>query len=223
MLPTVATGAYRKVARDEQCPGRLKVSMSQALPSIQCTYSRKTLDSNMEAPPNLVPRWVAAIWFIAVRDSAFSLPICFLQRETLSKIPEWRSQLHWPALIVWTVLAAFFFFCHDVPYVQIMWCVFVERQSTNPLRSVVYDIVSTAIRGLAFSGVYAVLTLMQPYFLLDANAPLPCAFEYVNMKWTLYSSSIGALCVLSIRYSAYNVVWKTACVTLPAWRLQFQL
>lgn len=38
--------------------------------------------------------------------------------------------------------------------------------------------------------------MMQPYYLLDYNAPLSVMFESVDWKWASYIVSVGALCAL---------------------------
>lgn len=38
--------------------------------------------------------------------------------------------------------------------------------------------------------------MMQPYYLLDFNAPLSVMFEAVGWKWASYIVNIGALCAL---------------------------
>lgn len=38
---------------------------------------------------------------------------------------------------------------------------------------------------------------MLPYYLVDANAPMPEAFRYVGWNWARYIVAIGAICSLS--------------------------
>ena len=40
-------------------------------------------------------------------------------------------------------------------------------------------------------------SIQVPYFLLDKQAPLPDAFNYVGMSWASYLVGIGATCALT--------------------------
>lgn len=54
-------------------------------------------------------------------------------------------------------------------------------------------ILSLTIIFLAYFGLSAVVTLMLPYFLQDAGAPIPHIFEYVGWGWAAWIVRIGAL------------------------------
>ena len=60
-------------------------------------------------------------------------------------------------------------------------------------------ILSLTIIFLAYFGLSTVVTLMLPYFLQDAGAPIPYIFEYVGWSWAAWVVRIGALMGLTAR------------------------
>lgn len=74
------------------------------------------------------------------------------------------------------------------------------EEAKNPQKSIPRGIVfSLAVCCVAYLLISSTLTLMQPYFLMDKNAPLPYAFEAAGMDWATYIVTIGAICALSTR------------------------
>ena len=60
-------------------------------------------------------------------------------------------------------------------------------------------ILSLTIIFLAYFGLSTVVTLMLPYFLQDAGAPIPYIFEYVGWGWAAWVVRVGALMGLTAR------------------------
>ena len=72
------------------------------------------------------------------------------------------------------------------------------EETMNPQRSIpVAIIVSLSLVVLAYTGISSTLTLMVPYYLQDASAPLPSAFHLAQMPWAGRVVGVGALFGLS--------------------------
>lgn len=72
------------------------------------------------------------------------------------------------------------------------------EETRNPQRSIpIAIVVSLLIVCCAYIGISSVLTLMLPYYLQDAAAPLPHAFQAVNLPSAAGVVAIGALFGLS--------------------------
>lgn len=64
----------------------------------------------------------------------------------------------------------------------------------NPRKNIPRSILlSLLVIFLCYCGVSTVLTLMVPYYLQDANAPLPSAFKEVGWNFAMWIVSIGGL------------------------------
>lgn len=72
------------------------------------------------------------------------------------------------------------------------------EETINPQRSIpIAIIVSLSLVVLAYTGISSTLTLMVPYYLQDASAPLPAAFHLAHMPWAGRLVGVGALFGLS--------------------------
>ena len=68
----------------------------------------------------------------------------------------------------------------------------------NPQRAIPISIIlALLICTIAYCGVSAVLSLMIPYYMIDADAPMPEAFRLVGWNWARYIVAVGAICSLS--------------------------
>jgi len=72
------------------------------------------------------------------------------------------------------------------------------EETKNPQKSIpIAIIVSLCFICLSYIGISTVLTLMIPYYLQDAAAPLPHVFHEVGLPWAGWIVSVGALFGLS--------------------------
>jgi len=69
----------------------------------------------------------------------------------------------------------------------------INPQKNIPL-SIVFSLLICCVSYLLVSGI---LTLMVPYMILDAVAPLPVAFASAGMAWAKWPVGIGAVCALT--------------------------
>ncbi len=68
----------------------------------------------------------------------------------------------------------------------------------NPKRAIPLSIIITLIIvAISYCGVSAVITLMMPYYMLDANTPFPTAYDYVGLEWAKYIVVVGAIASLA--------------------------
>lgn len=68
----------------------------------------------------------------------------------------------------------------------------------NPKRNIPLGILITLLTTASlYCGISIVITLMMPYYIIDADTPLPHAFEYVNLNWAKNFVSFGAILSLS--------------------------
>jgi len=78
---------------------------------------------------------------------------------------------------------------------------FTGEEAKNPSKSIPRAILFTLLICLvSYISVSAALTLMQPYYLLDRNAPLPLAFQAVGLDWASKPIAVGSMCALIARY-----------------------
>jgi len=64
----------------------------------------------------------------------------------------------------------------------------------NPKKNMPLSILITlVIVSVLYCGLAGVLSLMVPYYIVDANTPLPQAFKHVHLDWATYVVSIAAI------------------------------
>nr|XP_023020567.1 high affinity cationic amino acid transporter 1 [Leptinotarsa decemlineata] len=64
----------------------------------------------------------------------------------------------------------------------------------NPKKAIPISIIlSLFIVFLSYFGTSAIVTLMVPYYLQNANAPIPFAFEHIGWEWAKWIVSIGGI------------------------------
>ena len=71
----------------------------------------------------------------------------------------------------------------------------INPRKTIPRAIAVCMVICTAI----YLSMTSVLTLVQPYYMIDSSSPFTFAFEYVNMAWLKYIVSISAILSLAAR------------------------
>ncbi len=68
------------------------------------------------------------------------------------------------------------------------------EEVVNPKRNMPLGILITlAIVSILYCGLAGVLSLMLPYYMVDADTPLPQAFKYVHLDWATVLVSIAAI------------------------------
>jgi len=71
------------------------------------------------------------------------------------------------------------------------------EEAKNPSKSIPRSIMLTLlICFVAYALVSSVLTLMEPYCLMDVNAPIPAAFKYVGFSWAAIPLALGSMVAL---------------------------
>ena len=71
----------------------------------------------------------------------------------------------------------------------------------NPKRTLPLSIMTTLlIVSVCYCGIAAVITLMVPYYAINADLPLPQAFRYVGMTWIDTFMSVGAIVSITAWY-----------------------
>ena len=75
--------------------------------------------------------------------------------------------------------------------------------------TIYFSVVSLIIVCIGYMGISGVLTLMVPYYLQDADAPLPHAFRLVELPEAAWVVALGAMFGLSTSllgsYCLYNL------------------